>query len=435
MQDQTDRELLDGLVIDDVARGIFRVNRRSFVDHAILVQERRRVFERSWLYVGHESEIPQAGSFIRRKVAGRWIIFLRDQDGDVRVFFDSCTHRGNSVCRGNTGVVKRFHCFYHGWTFNTRGDLIGVPDRSAYGAAFDMGQLGLKSPQRLGAYRGLVFLSFDPEIADLVTYLGNAREYIDLMLDFSPTGLEIARGQQSYSIRANWKLLVENSADVYHALVTHKRYFVDFLRDLGGNTSDWNSQMQDVPGNAGYALDNGHAVMETPVGPLPVGVKGAEHLAAARQRLEQIHGPERTHRILDYSRNIVIFPNLVFVANFRTVRTFYPVSPDLIEVNAWALLPKDEPPELRELRLDNFLSFMGPGGFATPDDVEALENCQRSFAAAGEVIWSDISRGMLRDRPLGSDELQMRNFWRRWYQLLNINYVPGREPATARAAP
>jgi benzoate/toluate 1,2-dioxygenase alpha subunit len=111
------------------------------------------------------------------------------------------------------------------------------------------------------------------------------------------------------------------------------------------------------------------------------------------------------------------------------------VSPDLIEVNAWALLPKDEPPELRELRLDNFLSFMGPGGFATPDDVEALENCQRSFAAAGEVIWSDISRGMLRDRPLGSDELQMRNFWRRWYQLLNINYVPGREPATARAAP
>ena len=108
-----------------------------------------------------------------------------------------------------------------------------------------------------------------------------------------------------------------------------------------------------------------------------------------------------------------------------TVRTFYPVSPDYMEVNAWALAPIDESAEDSALRLDNFLTFLGPGGFATPDDVEMLESCQRGFANR-EVAWSDISRGMKREHPSITDELQMRAFWRRWNQLMTAPQLAAR---------
>jgi hypothetical protein len=88
-----------------------------------------------------------------------------------------------------------------------------------------------------------------------------------------------------------------------------------------------------------------------------------------------------------------------------------------MEVNAWALAPIDESAEDSALRLDNFLTFLGPGGFATPDDVEMLESCQRGFMNR-EAQWSDISRGMKRDHPSIIDEMQMRTFWRRWNVLM-----------------
>ena len=101
-----------------------------------------------------------------------------------------------------------------------------------------------------------------------------------------------------------------------------------------------------------------------------------------------------------------------------TIRTFFPVTPDYMEIRAWALAPKDESPDDRALRLDNYLTFLGPGGYATPDDVEALEACQRGFATFRELQWSDISRGMGRDDPKPDDELQMRTFWRQWNELM-----------------
>src|SRR5271155_249843 len=88
-----------GLIIDDTKQGIFRVNRKAFTDSEILAEEKRNVFGRCWLYVGHESELPEPTSFVRRKVAGRYVIFQRDEDGQIRIHFDSCTHRGNSLCR------------------------------------------------------------------------------------------------------------------------------------------------------------------------------------------------------------------------------------------------------------------------------------------------------------------------------------------------
>jgi p-cumate 2,3-dioxygenase alpha subunit len=133
-----------------------------------------------------------------------------------------------------------------------------------------------------------------------------------------------------------------------------------------------------------------------------------------RRRVIERHGEEHGTRVTEYNRNVVIYPNLIINDILATVvRTFYPVRPDYMEVNAWALAPVEEQGGRLEARLHNFLEFLGPGGFATPDDVEALESCQIGYNAGGQE-WNDVSRGMLRRPANESDELQMRAFWREW---------------------
>jgi p-cumate 2,3-dioxygenase subunit alpha len=339
----------------------------------------------------------------------------------VRVLFNTCTHRGSLVCREAHGNARTFQCPYHAWTFNCRGDLIGVPGESSYSEAFDRADFALGRPARVDNYREFIFVSFDRGAPELNDYLAGAKEYLDLVCDQSETGMKISDGAQAYSIRANWKLLVENSIDGYHGLPTHQRYFT-FLTDSGVDLRGG----LDNPHQKALDLGNGHAVIEylSPFGrPVARWVPSFGELAKARieeklRRLEERFGPERAFRIAQTGRNLLIFPNLIINDIMAiTVRAFFPVSPDYMEVNAWNLAPKEEDVQDSELRLDNFLSFLGPGGFATPDDVEMLEACQRGFANR-EVEWSDISRGMLREHPSISDELQIRTFWRRWHELL-----------------
>jgi p-cumate 2,3-dioxygenase alpha subunit len=136
-----------------------------------------------------------------------------------------------------------------------------------------------------------------------------------------------------------------------------------------------------------------------------------------RRDLVARHGEQRAHAMADVNRNMLIYPNLIINDIMAvTVRTFYPPAPDVVDVTAWELAPVDELESLRQRRLDSFLTFLGPGGFATPDDVEALESCQQGFSSGG-VAWNDISRGMGRS-PMANDEEQMRAFWRRWQQQL-----------------
>ena len=413
---------LENLLIDDREEGLFRVNRRVFTEPHILDFERRRVFEQSWIYAGHESEISHPGDFRARYVAGRPIILVRGSDHEVRVLLNTCTHRGALVCRQPSGNTKSFQCPYHAWTFSHQGDLIGVPGEDAYSEAFDRREFALATPPRIESYRGFIFISFNPAIEGLVDYLAGAREYLDLVCDQSAAGMEIVVGTQLYSMRANWKLLVENSLDGYHAPVTHQRYF-EFLVEMGVDASRIRRS------GAGKSLGNGHAVIE--IEPAPGGrpiATWAPHFGEARKaeletirrQLEERFGVERAHKMTQMNRNLLIFPNLIINDIMAiTVRTFFPRTPDYMDITAWALAPIGEQPEHRALRLDNFLTFLGPGGFATPDDVEMLEACQMGFANR-EVEWSDMSRGMKRQHPLHNDELQMRAFWRRWHELITL---------------
>lgn len=417
-------------VIDDRETPLFKVNRRAMIDPDVLALERERIFDRCWLYVGHESEIPAPHDFRTRNVGGRPVILLRDSDGQIRVFVNSCPHRGTQVETRPEGQGRFLKCFYHGWSFNTRGDLVAIPDEASYGPNFDRGNYCLPCPPRVASYRGLIFLAWTADVVDLETYLGGACDFIDLVADQTETGMRVVGGTHLYSARANWKLLAENSIDGYHAMTVHHRY----LQMLVDDGVDMAARFgQDGPPTIAHDLGSGHAVIAAVdnshgrmLGGLgrefPTDSARRKHLER-RTRLLARHGEEWTNRILG-SRNLIIFPNTVVIdlVMGATIRTFYPTEPGFMEVTGWQIQPADEDPELHQLRMSNFLTFWGPAGLATPDDIEALERCQLGYLAHQTAPWNDMSRGMSRV-PNFTDEFQMRVWWRRWNDM-----ITGEEP-------
>lgn len=385
---------------------------------AVLEREYERIFERCWLYLGHESEVPNPGDFKRRSIAGRPVFFARGEDGRVRCFFNTCPHRGAQICRLEQGNAKVFQCFYHAWSFNTRGDLIGIPDRAGYGPYFDPAQMGLQSPARIDEYRGFYFVSFNHAVESLSSYLGLSKHYLDLIVDQSEAGMRVIPGSNRYTLRANWKLLLENSLDGYHLATLHRSY-IDYQKSFGVESSDFK-----LVRSAGIDLGHGHAVMENPAPygkPLKwspaFGEEARADIENMRARLVARHGEERAAEMTDLTRNLLIFPNLVINDGAAlTIRQCWPLTPGTMDVTVWELAPKDEEESALTRRLNNFLTFLGMGGFASPDDVEALESCQLGFEAK-EVMWSDLSRGMHR-KPLGTDDAEARAFWREWHASL-----------------
>src|SRR5712691_1540996 len=375
------------LVLNDPQAPSFAVNRATMVDPEILELERRRVFDTCWIYVGHESEVRAPGDFKTRSVCGRPVIFSRD------------------------------------------GRLYGVPGENAYPKNFKKSDYGLAEPPRVESYRGFVFLNFDPGAVPLAEYLAGAKEYIDLVIDQSPSGsLEVIQGTQEYDIKANWKLLVENSFDDYHLLTTHSTW-LDYLKNAGVKMQRPDRDHLLPSHGIGKALGNGHAVIDNvnfrgrPVAKwIPVyGEAAKPEIERIRAELVARLGEARAARVADTNRNLVVFPNLVLNdGSSVTVRTFHPLAPDRMRVLAWALGPREETPAARAVRLDAFLTFYGPGGLATPDDIEALEMVQSGISATcREVPWSIMSRGMEKTgEQLNSDELHLRTFWLQWDKLM-----------------
>jgi p-cumate 2,3-dioxygenase subunit alpha len=419
---------VSSLIEEDRAARRFRVHRSVFTSPEIFELEMRTFWDRSWLYLGHESELRTPGDFVVRTLAGRSLIFCRDDQGALHAFLNSCPHRGTTVCREEGGRTRHFVCFYHAWSFRLDGTLAAVPDAGAY-ADFDAyrATMSLRSVPRLELYRGFAFVSFDPGSPPLVQSLAGARECLDLVADQSPNGVEVLRGTHLYTSRTNWKLAVENALDGYHFAPTH-RTFIEY-RKRTGYVSNAQGGWED--------LGNGHFLAES------VGAYGRAGLSwepswgeAERLRIEAVReelrarvGEPRATLIADHSRNVHVFPNLLLF-DFAGVsfRVLEPIAPDCTRVRAYEFAPIGEPPDARALRLDHMLSFTGPGGFASPDDIEAQQCAYDGYRITANdprpgVAWSDISRGMEKEvqgEPTDMyDEGHVRAFWRHWSNALS----------------
>ena len=425
-------DALDGRRVSEAVRieaatGRFSIARSNYTDPALFRTEMDRIFSKCWLFVGHTSELAQPDQFVTRNVGGRSIIFLRDHHGTFRCFLNVCPHRGAQVCRLREGKARHFSCIYHGWTFENTGRAVGVTELETYPKDFNSGGRNDLVPVPLfGEYRGFWFLNFDRNAVSLVDYLGKARDYIDVIVDPAEQGMHVVGGIQEYSARANWKLLAENSTDILHVETLHPTYL-----DLVSTNSGGKMVRGKMEGKA-LDLGRGHSVIErraTYGRPIAQwislwGEEAKAEIDGIYERLIQKHGEERAYRMAKCARNLLIFPNLVLNDIMSvTIRTFQPTAHDYMEVSAWSLAPVEEigRPALSR-RLTNFLEFLGPGGFATPDDIEALESCQRAAAAAAEAPWNDLSKGFdaSGDDSVGEtkDELPQRAFWRGWQACL-----------------
>lgn len=428
-----------GLVQVNLAANQFLVNRDAYRSPEVFAREMKTIFARCWLYLGHESELSKPGDFVTRRIAERDILFLRNRNGEPRAFFNSCTHRGVAICRDKQGNRKNHACPYHGWVFNPDGKLINYGMAGGYGPEHNAsGRYNLNAVPRLESYRGFFFVNYNANAISLEDYLADATQIIDLIVDQTEAGQEIISGLHDYVIKANYKYLAENSYDGYHGIPTHETYFrflEQRLKNEGGDINAFNKLVADYPaGGRAFGLGNGHGIFEglVPNG-RPVaywmpawGPEAKKEIDAIRARLIARHGTERAHRIADIHRNMVIFPNLVINDHVAiTIRAFQPEACNRMRVTAWAMGPKDESTLLRKFRLDNFLTFLGPAGFATPDDNEMLELAQ-SGCEHTPVEFTDFSRGMGEDnnpemlRPSGSwcNEHQMRAYWTQWDRIM-----------------
>ncbi|QQN75321.1 Rieske 2Fe-2S domain-containing protein [Croceicoccus sp. YJ47] len=420
------------LVHIDREKGRFLVDKRAFMDPAVFERERELVFSRSWLYLGHESEIEKPGDFHVRMVGGYSMLFNRDVDGEVNAFHNLCTHRGVMLQADTCGKAKTFSCPYHGWVFRNNGTLLNHGPTGGYSKTFnDDGAYNLKGAARLEQYRGFWFVNMNPRAIPLYDYLAGAREWIDLIVDQFDAGLEVLPGTQQFQVNCNWKSITENQIDSYHGPSLHVSYFMYAAERAGASASP--GQMKDrvlTLNGQGVGLGNGHAGVENHV---KVGKPWTDWIPAFGEEVRPVieanaarivarHGEERGKRMNELTRQMLIFPNTLLNDILSlSVRTSYPTSPASSRSMIWNLAPKGEDARLRRIRLQNHLTFVGPGGFAHPDDYEIFD--RRALAdAASPQFMHDYSKGMQPDEDgdiltgVGdqADEAQQRAWWAQW---------------------
>jgi ethylbenzene dioxygenase alpha subunit len=418
---------LAGQVADlvDVERGI--IDRRIFWDRELYDAELARVFARSWLFVAHESQLPNPGDYVTTSMAEDAVIVARDDAGDVNVFLNSCPHRGNRVCFADSGNGRRFTCNYHGWQFGLNGDLKTMPKIGLYRdtPGFDFAEWGLKRA-RVESYKGLLFATFDPDLPALDVWLGDFRWYMDAFLDVEEGGTEFLPGPATRSVIAcNWKFPADNFVgDIYHALWTHLGSIEPGLGGPGKvDLSNENSWQVSVNGHGFEFNDSftGNAI----------GMGDRDILRYMRSRQESIAARLGAFRskLWGTSGSANIFPNFAFLPGYFTFRTFQPRGPLETEIHAWTLVPKSMPEAMKDRIRRGSLRTFSPGGLFEMDDGENWEHSTRanagyvtrtqklcySLAPPGEVgeagLPGTLSKGQLNDA-------NQRAFYRRWLEMM-----------------
>lgn len=417
----------------------WRVHVETYLDPAVFEQEMVRIFESWWMYVGHVSEVAEPGDYKTGFMGRQPIIVSRDRSGEIHVLLNTCRHRGNAVCREDYGNSMAFRCPYHGWTYANDGRLIGVTGRVRYPPGFTDRIDGLISAPRVGIRRGLIFASLSDRVPDFDEYLGPAHKYIDLWADAS-VGAEFRLSRPSVlQFRANWKTLMENLADGYHARFTHESgmkaigYDPDADLDAGPPkrrlASDQGADISGGPGEGAgraFELAPGLACVERgdrAAFGRPNRFRNSDLDEEYQALLQEAHGPERAEAILR-PRHTMIFPNLFLLD--RSLHNLQPGAPDDTVMYQHYVAPAGAGPFINDANLHEFQWRLGGAGLFATDDLEMFEQLQSGIQGRA-VQWINLSRGlhtqeMNDDGELvggPSDEMTQRALWKAWVRIMS----------------
>ncbi len=412
------------------------ISREIFVNPEIHRQELDRLFSRAWLFVGHESLIPNPGDFYQSRMGDESVILCRDKAGSIHIFLNSCRHRGMKVCRYESGNTSLFTCPYHSWSYTLDGRLQGVPlYRSLYDGMLDREANSLVPVAKLHSYKGAIWATWDPQAPDFLTYMGDATEHLDAVLDCRdgrPGGSEVI-GVHKWIFPANWKFAAENFlGDTYHN-PSHRS--VDLI-GIGP------SAQAGVKGRRDDEMEKAqHVWVSFPAGH---GVHSA--IASARNEYTPafLSDPEiedyfrhcfeeRKRRMGEKARLIPftgnLFPNVSYHGRQpRGLCVWHPHSPTETEAWRFFLVDADAPAKVKDFLRHYYMRYSGPAGMTEQDDMEnwlyATAASRGSIArrypfnyqqSLGQWQKDQLVKG---DVSLQVSEQNPRNYYRVWAEYL-----------------
>jgi benzoate/toluate 1,2-dioxygenase alpha subunit len=386
-------ERLDTALVEDSADGLFRCDRAIFTDAGFFELEMKHLFEGNWVYLAHESQIPNKNAYFTTWMGRQPIFITRGKDNELNAFINACSHRGAMLCRYKRGSKSTFTCPFHGWTFSNSGKLLKVkdPEGAGYPEQFHKeGSHDLKKVARFESYRGFLFGSLNPDVKPLAEHLGEAAKFIDMMVDQAPDGLEVLRGSSSYIYDGNWKLQAENGADGYHVSSVHWNYIATTSRRNAESDDVKATDVSKMSKQKGgyYSFENGHMVVWSRWAD-PTTRPAYAHL----DELTVTHGRAKAQWMVENLRNLCLYPNLYLMDQMSSqLRVTRPLAVDKTEVTIYCIAPKNEPAEQRARRIRQYEDFFNASGMATPDDLEEFRACQQAYMAKA-MRWNDLSRG------------------------------------------
>jgi phenylpropionate dioxygenase-like ring-hydroxylating dioxygenase large terminal subunit len=362
----------------DIERGI--VDRRIFADPEIYRDELLQIFARCWLYLAHESQIPAPGDYVNVFMGEEPVLVCRDPEGGIAAFINSCRHRGNKVCRADAGNAQSFQCPYHGWTYNTRGELTGVPgSKELYADAVDRSQWGLPQVKQVDTYRGMIFGTFDPEAPPLEEFLGDMRFGLDLLFD---QGEFVAiPGIARWTMNVNWKFASDNAiGDMYHGFWSHRSAMLSGHISGNGATRQLNMLHPALLGGYTQVCAYGHGYNANYVDTKMIDLQSPLTRWRTDPVVQAKLGPLRS---TVNRANMLVFPNLFVNSGSREFMLRNPLGPGKMEIWKTTLVDKNAPPEAQRAQVRASNRHFGPAGMFEQDDGE---NWDQSTAGARGIV-------------------------------------------------
>jgi phenylpropionate dioxygenase-like ring-hydroxylating dioxygenase large terminal subunit len=431
----------------DVESG--QISREIFVDERIHKMELENLFPRAWLFVGHASQVPNAGDFFSSWMGSDPVLMTRDDKGEVFVLLNSCRHRGMRVSRYDEGNTLQFTCPYHAWSYSIDGSLVDVPGdlhgvphmKSAYQGQLDKAKWGLVRCPRVHNYKGLIFATWDPEAPEFEEYAGEFHWWLDNLTDAfdgSEGETEVFRGVMKWRIKSNWKFVSENFlGDTYHGASTHASVEAVGIGP-GGRGKRRHGERQNQGGFSKGRMKTsfrlGHGASDNLGYELPYPEFAEPELteyfdAAWAKRAEKLRAEGRP---LGGRGPATMFPNMSFSAGFpRTILVAHPISATETEVWRWFVVDKSAPDFVREWLRQYYMRYAGPGGMTEQDDMENWDYAtQASTGVVARRFPYNYQQGLGREQlselpgAVHSDhaiagEVNARAFYRRWAEFVD----------------
>ena len=428
----------------DAVRNLIReteVHRDVYVDEEVFQLEMEHLFSNTWVYVGHDSQVPNPGDYYGTTIGTQPILMVRHTDNTVKVLHNRCPHKGTRITTetcGNTG--KFFRCPYHAWTFRTDGTLRQIPLARGYdNAKLEQTHAGhgMNPVKHVKNYRGFVFAKLNDTGLGFEEFFGESLSSIDNMVDRSPAGrLEVAGGVLRYMHNCNWKMLVENQTDTCHPMVAHESSAGTAIK-VWENAPPGSQKPMAVeiyaPFMAPYDFFEKMGIRVWPNGHGHTGVHHSIHsnystIPGYFDKMAAAYGENRAKAILDENRhNTCYFPNLMVKGPIQLIRLFKPVSANKTLVESWTFRLVDAPDLLLERTLVYNRLINAPTSVVGHDDLEVYERAQEGLKVDANQ-WVNVGR--LYDateaedvtaETNGTTEWQMRNQFRAWSKFMTLS--------------